>query len=102
MSGVGDAPELFGGGFGVIKAIDHFCGDVCVFFAMDEEDGLLAFGDLLQWGCLTECPSVFHAAEAGGDVHEREGGQGELFPQLSAEFVPHGGETTICHKTFDV
>ena len=38
MSGVGDAPELFGGGFGVIKAIDHFCGDVCVFFAMDEEE----------------------------------------------------------------
>ena len=49
MSGVGDGPELFGGGFGIIKAIDHFCGDVCVFFAMDEEDGLLAFGDLLQW-----------------------------------------------------
>ena len=74
MSGVGDSPNLFGGGFGVIKAIDHFCGDVCVFFAMDEEDGLLAFGDLLQGGCLTECPSVFHAAETGGDVHEREGG----------------------------
>ena len=47
MSGVGDGPELFGGRFGVIKAIDHFCGDVCVFFAMDEENGFLAFGDLL-------------------------------------------------------
>ena len=74
MSGVGDDPELFGCGFGFIKAIDHFCGDEGVFFAMDKEDGLLAFGDLLQGGCLTECPSVFHAAEAGGDVHEREGG----------------------------
>ena len=74
MSGVGDCPELFGGRFCIIQAIDHFCRDVCVFFAMDEEDGLLAFGDLLQGGCLTECPSVFHAAETGGDVHEREGG----------------------------
>lgn len=38
MSGVGDDPELFGGGFGIIKAIDHFCGDEGVFFAMDEEE----------------------------------------------------------------
>ena len=38
MAGVGDSPKLFGGGFGIIKAIDHFCGDVCVFFAMDEEE----------------------------------------------------------------
>ena len=38
MSGVGDGTELFGGGFGIIKAIYHFCGDVCVFFAMDEEE----------------------------------------------------------------
>ena len=38
MSGVGNGPELFGGGFGIIKTIDHFCGDVCVFFAMDEEE----------------------------------------------------------------
>ena len=74
MAGVGDSPKLFGGGFGVIKAIDHFCGDEGVFFSVDEEDGLLAFGDLLQGGCLTECPSVFHVAEAGGDVHERERG----------------------------
>ena len=74
MAGVGDCPELFGGWFGIVQAVDHFCGDVCVFFAMDEENGFVAFGDLLQWGCLTECPSVFHAAETGGDVHEREGG----------------------------
>jgi hypothetical protein len=38
MSGVGDGPESFWGGFGIIKAIDHFCGDVCAFFAMDEEE----------------------------------------------------------------
>ena len=38
MAGVGDCPELFGGGFGIIKAIYHFCGDEGVFFAMDEEE----------------------------------------------------------------
>ena len=58
----------------VVGIENHFCGDEGVFFSVDEENGFLAFGDLLQWGCLTECPSVFHAAEAGGDVHEREGG----------------------------
>ena len=38
MSGVGDGPKLFGCGFGIIKAVNHFCGDVCVFFDMDKAE----------------------------------------------------------------